>query len=68
MPKFEFHAVPEFAQHNADYPEVATKVDHLRLTFYCCNCTHKREAAYVTPNFGPFCRECLKELEPLLKP
>jgi hypothetical protein len=54
--------IPDFA---ADYPEVAETIFDLRLPFYCANCYHKRETTYVTPNFGPFCDECLKELPPL---
>jgi hypothetical protein len=51
--------VPDFA---ADYPEIAETLEQARLPFYCINCYQKRETVYLTPNFGPFCRECVKEM------
>jgi len=50
--------IPSFA---ADYPEVAVTLEQARLPFYCTNCYRKRETSYLTPNFGPFCDECLQE-------
>lgn len=51
--------VPSYADR---HPEVATTLEQARLPFYCCNCYRKRETIYLTPDFGPFCSECLKEL------
>lgn len=56
--------IPAFA---ADYPERAQTIDQARLPFYCCNCLRKKETTYLTPNFGPFCDECLEDVAPLLK-
>jgi len=50
--------IPLFAR---DYPEVAETLNQTRLPFYCINCQRKRETTYLTPNFGPFCDECLEE-------
>lgn len=55
--------IPTYA---ADYPERAQTLAHAILPFYCCNCYRKRETTYLTPNFGPFCDECLEEIQPLL--
>jgi len=55
-----FTPVPDFAK---DYPEQADSIDHVRLPFYCCNCLQKRPTRYLTPNFGLFCAECLREFE-----
>lgn len=55
----DFTPVPDFA---VDYPERAETLDHARLPFYCVNCHRKRPTRYLTPNFGPFCGECLREL------
>lgn len=58
--------IPSFAiEDSAEYPETAAGT---HLPFYCINCYRKRETTYLTPNFGPFCDECLEEVEPLLKP
>lgn len=51
--------IPEYAH---DYPETAQTLEQVRLPFYCCNCLRKKETAYVTPNFGPFCDDCMHEL------
>lgn len=57
--------IPSFAvEDSAEYPETAAGT---HLPFYCINCYRKRETTYLTPDFGPFCDECLKEVEPLLK-
>jgi hypothetical protein len=58
-----FVKIPDFA---SGYPERAETLAHTRLPFYCCNCQRKRETAYLTPDFGPFCRECLGQIKPLL--
>lgn len=58
MGKLIFKPPPPFAD---DYPEIAKTPEMLRLPFYCCNCQRKRHTAYLTPNFGPFCWECLHE-------
>lgn len=58
-----YDRVPEFA---ASYPAVVSAVEHVHLPFYCCNCTRKAETRYVTPSFGPFCRECWAELQTAL--
>jgi hypothetical protein len=55
--------IPKFA---ADYPERATELNHLHLTFYCINCQRKRETTYITPNFGPFCDECMNDLQTVM--
>jgi len=52
--------IPIFA---ADFPEVADTINRARLPFYCANCYCKRETVWLTPNFGPFCDECLKAAE-----
>jgi len=52
--------IPDFAK---DFPEMAQSLVQTRLPFYCINCQHKRETTYLTPDFGPFCDECLKEAE-----
>jgi hypothetical protein len=52
--------IPSYA---ADYPEIAETLAQAMLPFYCINCYRKRETRYVTPNFGPFCENCLKELK-----
>ena len=51
--------VPAFAH---DYPVVAQTVEQMRLPFYCMNCYHKGPTGWVTPNFGPICAACAKEL------
>ena len=51
--------IPAYA---ADYPEVAQTLSQCFLPFYCINCYRKRETVYLTPDFGPFCEECLKQL------
>lgn len=61
----EREPIPQFT---SDYPEVAQTIEQTRLPFYCYNCYRKRETRYITPNFGPFCDDCLKEIELLLKP
>ncbi len=58
-PELDWRPVPKFA---SDMPEVAQTLSQTRLPFYCCNCQRKRETAYVTENFGPFCRDCLSEV------
>lgn len=60
-----FILVPQFA---VDYPELAETIEHARLPFYCCNCLRKRPTTYLAPNFGPFCKDCLDEVVPLLNP
>ena len=62
MPE-EYEPVPQFM---ADYPEVAQTLSHTRLPSYCINCQHKRPTRYITPNFGPFCKECMDELHQAL--
>jgi hypothetical protein len=52
--------IPSFA---SDYPERASTLDHTRLPFYCINCQRKRRTKYLTDDFGPFCEDCLQELE-----
>jgi hypothetical protein len=52
--------VPTWA---ADYPAIAQTLEQARLPFYCMNCLRKKETAYLTPNFGPVCDECLEELK-----
>lgn len=56
--------VPEFAR---DYPNVAQTLRQTRLSFYCMNCQRKRPTRYLTPDFGPLCEDCLREIEHLLK-
>jgi len=56
--------VPSYA---ADYPKRATDIKHFSLPFYCINCQRKRDTTYLTPDFGPFCDDCLGEIRPLLK-
>ena len=56
-----FEPVPRWAT-GESYPEIATLSEQMRLPFYCINCYHKRPTAYLTPNFGPFCADCLKEI------
>ena len=56
--------VPAFA---ADFPGRADTLDRARLPFYCINCYRKMETSYITSDFGPFCDDCLKELEPFLR-
>lgn len=51
--------IPSYA---IDYPERAVEIAHFHLPFYCINCWRKRETTYLTPNFGPFCDECIVEL------
>ena len=60
----DLEPVPDFA---ADYPERAASIVHTRLPFYCANCRRKRPTKYLTPNFGPFCEECSKEIETLVQ-
>lgn len=48
-------------------PAAATELKYVYLPFYCINCLRKAETWYLTPNFGSFCADCLKEIEPLLK-
>lgn len=59
-----FSPVPAFV---SDYPEKATTVLHLNLPCYCINCQRKAETTWLTPNFGPICRECYAEIEGLLR-
>lgn len=59
-----FGKIPDFA---AKYPETAQDLKQAWLPIYCINCYHKRETAYITPNFGPFCRACLEELNTALQ-
>jgi hypothetical protein len=55
----QYEPVPSWA---ADYPNVAQTVKQTRLTFYCINCQTKRPTRFITPNFGPVCEACEKEL------
>jgi len=55
-----FKAIPKFA---SDYPEIAQTLEQARLTFYCMNCYRKRSTAFLTPDFGPLCHECIEELD-----
>lgn len=55
--------IPPFAVNDELYPLQAQSLLETRLPFYCCNCQRKAETTYLTPNFGPFCDECLKELD-----
>lgn len=52
--------MPDFA---ANYPDTAKTIKQLGLTFYCINCLRKTETTFLTPNFGPVCRQCVKELD-----
>lgn len=52
--------VPNFA---SDAPSRAAVLRDLSLPYYCINCQRKADTVYLTPNFGPFCAECVKELE-----
>lgn len=54
-----FRQIPIFA---SDYPERAQTWAHFQLPFYCINCQRKRPTRYLTPNFGPFCKECLMQI------
>lgn len=59
----EVNRVPWFAKDAKDYPARATELEHLSLSFYCINCQRKADTEYLTPNFGPFCADCIRELE-----
>ena len=48
--------IPAYA---SDHPEQAQTLLQAMLPFYCINCYRKRETTYLTPDFGPFCDECL---------
>ncbi len=50
--------IPSFAR---NFPDIAMDLAQTRLPFYCANCQRKRETTYLTPDFGPFCDECLDE-------
>lgn len=58
-PEVIVERVPDFAK---DYPERAETLEQARLPFYCCNCYRKGPTRWLTPNFGPFCASCLREL------
>ena len=55
----EYVPVPDFAK---DYPDQAQTLEQTRLPFYCCNCQRKRPTRYMTPDLGPFCQECYKQI------
>lgn len=59
--KLKFNSVPDFAKGD-DYPNNAITINQTYLPFYCINCDQKSETAYLTPNFGPFCKNCIDEL------
>jgi hypothetical protein len=60
-----FTPVPAFAE---EYPNRAENITHTRLPFYCINCQGKAATCYLTPNFGPLCAECLKEIPEVTAP
>jgi hypothetical protein len=57
------NTIPSFA---ADYPARAVTLEQLSLPFYCINCQRKKETIYLTPDFGPFCDDCLQEVQSLV--
>jgi hypothetical protein len=60
MTTLMINEIPFFAK---DYPERATELNHLSLTFYCINCQRKAKTRYLTSDFGPFCDDCINELK-----
>lgn len=58
MRNYEFTELPTWT---ASLPEVAEVSQS--STFYCMNCLRKRSATWITPNFGPLCRECVEEMK-----